>query len=80
MCDIVASWHATGYKPINTLAPGSGGPGVPVAFFPNLKMQKGKPDVMVSGDDNGTVVHLTPNSASPTDWTYQETRVCQGTG
>ena len=51
-----------------------------MAFFPNLKMQKGKPDVMVSGDDNGTVVHLTPNSASPTDWTYQETRVCQGTG
>lgn len=40
----------------------------------------GRPLLLVSGDDNGTVTMLTPRSQAPDDWTYDATRVATGSG
>lgn len=63
------------YTPQHKLLPGQGGPGTALAFSLNTKAPGPKPFVLLSGDDNGTVCVLTPNSDSPNDWLYTETRL-----
>jgi hypothetical protein len=66
-----------GFKPLHPLLPGSGAPG-------NLALLKGsglKPNIVVSGDDNGNLVLLTPaSSTNTTDWKYLRSTLYQATG
>lgn len=66
---------ATGFKP-SSKGPGKGAPGtaVPMHF---KTTDAGKPRIIVSGDDEGTVTILTPLSESPQDWSYQKDMVLQ---
>lgn len=66
------------FKIVKLHLPGIGAPGSPMTFRP--LNSKGKLDIMVSGDDSGKVVHLTPISVSPYDWTYNATVIYQSTG
>ena len=72
---------ATGFKVPRSLAPGQGGPGAAVPFMcRGCAGDKGKPWLIVSGDDNGTVTQLTPRSADKADWGYDAARVATGSG
>jgi len=72
---------ASGFKPVNPLLPGQGGPGTARAIQPNLKKSQLKPTIFVTGDDNGTVAILTAvNPSTHDDWNYTVDRLCKGSG
>lgn len=69
-----------GFKPIHFRLPGAGGPGVAQAFYPDLRRVDLKPSILVDGDDNGTVVILTPQSLNAADWGYNISLIETGSG
>eukprot|EP00045_Choanoeca_perplexa_P005105 m.43522 g.43522 ORF g.43522 m.43522 type:complete len:417 (+) comp12931_c0_seq1:90-1340(+) len=72
---------ATGYVPTLPFLPGRGAPGSISTFAPpSNTMASGKPCLLVSGDDAGTVSVLTPNSGKPSDWGYTQTFIYNTTG
>ena len=76
---------ATGFAPKKGIIPmpGLGAPGIAQAVRANATatgVADGKPLVLLSTDDGGAVVLLTPASAAPGDWGYAQSPVCSGTG
>lgn len=66
----------SGFKPIKTML-GAGAPGNLATgnYKPNSK-----PFIIVSGDDNGNLVHLKATSEDPSDWSYTANTLYQATG
>jgi hypothetical protein len=62
---------ADGYLPQPKVPTGSGAPGTPVAFHMDAE-EKGKPYIVLSGDDGGVVDLLTPHSQAKDDWSYNK--------
>lgn len=58
-----------GYLPQPKQPKGSGAPGAPSSFIMDTAVG-GKPHVVLSSDDGGSVDILEPASQSPEDWTY----------
>ena len=73
---------ASGYRPKKTIIPlpGQGAPGAATAVRANATATSGKPLVLLSTDDGGQVVLLTPASDARTDWAYTASTVCSGSG
>jgi len=70
----------TGLSPPIKHIPGQGAPGNAVAFHKNISATNQKPLIVVSGDDAGSVILLTPKTQSTTDWTYSSEIIYQASG
>merc|ERR1719394_411429 len=70
---------ADGYKPPKSIMPGQGAPGLSQTFWPTSD-ESGKPWVMVTGDDQGNVDLLMPNSEDANDWSYTKDTIIEGVG
>jgi len=70
---------ARGFKPKKHWfpMPGQGAPGLafPLWLPGSDGVTKNKPVVVLTTDDGGQVVQLTPNSADPQDWTYSNNTI-----
>ena len=49
---------------------GQAAPGQAQAFHPNTKSTKGKPTIVVAGDGSQKAYLLTPNTSTPSDWSF----------
>lgn len=66
---VIATGFVTKYS-----GKGYGAPGEAVATYPRTN-GSGKPIILLSGDDAGEAYYISPNSASPSDWTYNVTTI-----